>query len=152
MKYIILSFLTIFYTVHSMQEQLGTIEKEIFLREVDRIGKKAALEKIKRTKDPQFVSNSQFIGVTKYPCFIIITQVRRESDDPLAQKVFDIIDNKKEETSLKNSESMYLISMKNNFIENFTTYSHKQDQNGKYIKLKSRFNDKESLLDILNNQ
>ncbi|HLJ30999.1 MAG TPA: hypothetical protein VKU36_01050 [Candidatus Babeliales bacterium] len=160
MKYNI-SLSTLFMILLSSQvaygmvpRSLGKIEKQIFLREVDRIGKKAALLQIQKTKDPKPLEG-KFCGFTIYPCFVITSQFRPKSDDPLATLIFDTIARKEKEEGYipeqikKTNNNGCHITLPNNRIENYTQYWHKEDKIGKYIELQSKFTDKERLLNAL---
>lgn len=112
-----------------MHKPLSAIEEQIFLREINHIGKSAALQQIKETREPKYIT------CDIYP----------QSKDPLAQLIV------KEINELETKRASHRIA-KWGYIGNYTQYSHKIGHNGAYIKLESNFCDKNSLLDVLNNQ
>ena|SRR6266403_852643 len=150
----ILSLFTLFSALlsssfsHSMFSlPLGNLEKQIFLREVNRIGKKAALQKIYETKDP------------KPSYFIIKTYIEYTPElviKPLEWSIIQAIQQKEKangyipEPITKDGNSWIL---PNNRLENYTRYWHEEDSRGKpNLWLESDFNDKKSLLELLNKE
>jgi len=109
---------------------LGTIEKQIFLREVKRIGKKAALLQIEKTKDPKPIKAKKRFGFTIYPCFVLTSQFRPESDDPLATLIFDTIAQQEKEKGYipDTIQKKNHFTLPNNHLENYTEYWHKEDK------------------------
>lgn len=138
--------------------QFNEIEKQIFLKEVNRIGKEAALQQIQNTKDPERIDDGLRCAIRFYPCFIITSQFRPSSHDSLTTLVMQTIADQEKKNGyipehIKKSNHLGIsITMPNNFLGKYSRYYHKKDQNGTYIELKSTFDDKQSLLNILENQ
>jgi hypothetical protein len=153
------------YVINGMSLPLGKIEKEIFLNYVNEIGKKAALRKIKQTEDPHYVTTKyayrkDWCRLVTIPCFTITTDIYPQAEDKLSQLVVDTI-KEKEKKNRYIPEPIYIANKSeyshtekpNNFLENYTRYQHVMNRaDERYIELISTFNDKKSLLDILNNQ
>ncbi len=131
MKNMQLFFCLLFTTItsHGMHKSLSEIEEHIFLREVNRIGTSTALQHIKEPIEPQYIT----------------WDIYPQSKDPLAQLIITTIN------ELETQRTSHKIA-KRGYIGNYTQYWHKIGHNGAYIKLEANFYDKNSLLDVLNNQ
>jgi hypothetical protein len=163
-----LSLLTLYIITTSSQithakpfltQFLGPIEKQIFFKEVERIGKKAALRQIKETKDSKLDTRDDRCHLTLFPCFTLITHVNPQEKDAFSQLVVKTIKEKEEKKGYipehieKITPNGVQVTMPNNFIENYTRYWHKKNhQNIPYIELLSSFTDKKVLLDVLRNE
>ena len=114
---------------HGMHKSLSEIEEQIFLCEVNRIGKSAALQQVKETIEQKYITYN----------------ICPQSKDPLMQLII------KEINELETKRTSHRIARRG-YIGNYTQYWHKIGHNGAYIKLEANFHDKNSLLDVLNNQ
>lgn len=175
--YILSSILIIHQTTYTMwtQEELGPIEKEIFLSSVvKKIGKEKTLEKIHNIGIIEY--NSKISSTIYFACFRIITKFYSSANTPLALAIRKIIEEREkeynpqdqlEEQIMTNYLRKWTIHPKYlplgekftptvkpipNDIENFTKYYRKTDEIGDYIELQSNFNSKEALLNALENK
>lgn len=153
------TLLTSYSTYGMTPRPLGKIEKQIFLREVKRIGKKVALLQIKKTKDPQLCIKNDKCRLMLFPCFTITTHIKNQTTDALYKLIITKIKEKEAKNGYipehiqKTTSTAVSSIMPNNFLENYTCYWHKKDHtNIPYIELLSNFNDKKSLLDVLNQE
>jgi hypothetical protein len=124
---------------------LNEIEKAVFLKEVNRIGKETASVHIQNAKEPQRITRGERCCAEQSSCFSIKSYVDPQSKDQLAQSVVQKIKELEEQhTAFKKA--------KNGYLGRYTQYWHKTGHNGPFIILESHFYDKQSLLDILGQQ
>src|SRR5580692_1875517 len=98
----ILCTLLAVHIANGMFMPLSTIEKQIFFKHVNQIGKEAALRKIKKTQDPyyrttKYAYRKDWCRLVIPPCFTITTKVDPQAEDSFSQLVVNIITEKEKE-------------------------------------------------------
>jgi hypothetical protein len=128
------------HIAYAMSQPIGDIEKQILLREFNRIGKEAAIQQIQQAEGKE-LSHSR-IGYTLHPCFSVVFKLRPDSNDHLANFIIQTIREKEEKESYRPKQTIEkdgLIVQANNRVDNNTLYWHEVDHDGKYIQIKSHF-------------
>ncbi len=134
---------------------LSQVEKEIFLREIGRVGTVSIAKQLAQVKSPEYFEEEQSCGYRTYTCLLLELEIHLADTeiDPLAKLIFEAIIKNEEkrgyipEQIIKDNGSCVILA--NNKLGWYTQYWHKKDDKGDYVKVLSNFDDKVVLEKIL---